>query len=107
MKAAPLMTQRKCFSGPSNRQKAVSWLEAAGAFFPPVPEESKILFPTSRQKAPFCGKRRHLFLSRSFPGNALTVKLLRIRIKEKREPVQRFSLDSLRPPQAGGKTSMG
>ena len=27
------MTQRKCFSGPSNRQKAVFWLEAAGAFF--------------------------------------------------------------------------
>ena len=85
MKEAPLMTQRKCFSGPSNRQKAVSWLEAAGAFFR--------LFRRNRK---FC-----------FPGNALTVKLLRIRIKEKREPVQRFSLDSLRPPQAGGKTSMG
>ena len=107
MKEAPLMTQRKCFSGPSNRQKAVFWLEAAGAFFRLFLRNRKFCFPQAAKRLPFAESARHLFLSRSFPGNALTVKLLRIRIKEKREPVQRFSLDSLRPPQAGGKTSMG
>jgi len=50
MKAALLMTQRKCFSGPSNRQKAVSWLEAAGAFFRLFLRNRKFCFPQAAKR---------------------------------------------------------
>jgi hypothetical protein len=70
MKAALLMTQRKCFSGPSNRQKAVSWLEAAGAFFRLFRRNRKFCFPQAAKRLPFAESAGISFfpaLSREMP----------------------------------------
>lgn len=47
------MTQQKCFSSPANRQKAVFWLEAAGAFFCLFLRNRKFCFPQVAKRLPF------------------------------------------------------